>query len=456
MRTHNELVSLFNQIADDHKQIKSFGYGDLGEVIEKDGFSKFEYPRLFLIDQPNLVNGFDYFHNFRFLIMDIPAQDESDETEIISDTKSIVIDVIALLKDIDNSNADMKEFMLQDSINIDPFTERFGDMVAGWSATVSYKEHFGYHRCEVPFEGTIVLNGGCAGVVVTDSDGVTETVVASGGNFTCTPAGGDATVENSDLTYTDTVAPGATLVLPDINHIDSDGSVVPTPAQTVFTATPCTTASGIAYQMPMLTGQLTSYRANDDGGNLAAGTYDYTPPPFPVSYARLDTADANAFFKLISNNTFGHKFRLTGTLGGYRNPVDGVFYDVNGVVSSKAIEFADGLVIDHLTRLMWILAIQTGIWNDLISNAATTVVGGFTGFHLGNLEEVKTVADAEDANWFNYQPFKFSITPLGNLFTSTTRKQATTQAFTFQPNGNGLGQIAKTNNVAGLYCRYHL
>lgn len=49
----------------------------------------------------------------------------------------------------------------------------------------------------------------------------------------------DATVENSDQTYSNTVASGGTLALPDINHVDSDGSTVPTPAQTVFTATPC-------------------------------------------------------------------------------------------------------------------------------------------------------------------------------------------------------------------------
>lgn len=46
-----------------------------------------------------------------------------------------------------------------------------------------------------------------------------------------------ATVTNSDSTFNATVASGATLILSDINHIDSDGTPVPTPAQTVFIST---------------------------------------------------------------------------------------------------------------------------------------------------------------------------------------------------------------------------
>ena len=49
----------------------------------------------------------------------------------------------------------------------------------------------------------------------------------------------NATVENSDLSYTDTVASGGTLVLPDIPNVDSDGATVNTPAQVPFVCTPC-------------------------------------------------------------------------------------------------------------------------------------------------------------------------------------------------------------------------
>lgn len=63
----------------------------------------------------------------------------------------------------------------------------------------------------------------------------TARIIRSGNtpSTTCLPG----SVSNSDATYSASVASGGSLVLPDINHVDSDGSSVPTPAQTVFVAT---------------------------------------------------------------------------------------------------------------------------------------------------------------------------------------------------------------------------
>lgn len=63
--------------------------------------------------------------------------------------------------------------------------------------------------------GTLVLPD----VTITDSDG-TPITVPSVQNFVCTPIPpcADATVENSDVTYTATVASGGTLVVPDTTY----------------------------------------------------------------------------------------------------------------------------------------------------------------------------------------------------------------------------------------------
>lgn len=53
------------------------------------------------------------------------------------------------------------------------------------------------------------------------------------------PSCADATVKNSDNSYNDTVAPGATLTLPNISFTDSDGTVSSVPAVTDIVATPC-------------------------------------------------------------------------------------------------------------------------------------------------------------------------------------------------------------------------
>ena len=67
-----------------------------------------------------------------------------------------------------------------------------------------------------------------------------------------------ATVTNSDDSYTQTVASGATLELPDVTHTDSDGAEVVLPAMTPFEATlcegggPCEDAHVLINQKPVI------------------------------------------------------------------------------------------------------------------------------------------------------------------------------------------------------------
>ncbi|MDB2499851.1 hypothetical protein N9X40_03240 [bacterium] len=78
-------------------------------------------------------------------------------------------------------------------------------------------------------------------ITVTDSDGSTSSV-PSVQNVLCTPSA-DATVENSDSSYTNTVASGATLVLPDITVTDSDGSTSSVPSVQNVLCTPSADAT---------------------------------------------------------------------------------------------------------------------------------------------------------------------------------------------------------------------
>ena len=78
-------------------------------------------------------------------------------------------------------------------------------------------------------------------ITVTDSDGSTSSV-PSVQNVLCTPSA-DATVENTDSSYTNTVASGATLVLPDITVTDSDGSTSSVPSVQNVVCTPSADAT---------------------------------------------------------------------------------------------------------------------------------------------------------------------------------------------------------------------
>lgn len=250
----------------------------------------------------------------------------------------------------------------------------------------------------------------CKPVTVTDSDGVTEVEVPSGGNFTCTPSGDclDATVENSDQSYQNNVASGGTLILPNIDFTDSDGITSSVPSVQDIIATPCIVQSGIAYQRPQLTGQTTSYRTGDDGWNLANNVYDYTPPIYPVSYALLDVDAANPFTTLVNDNAFGggNKNRFTDDAGGQT--------------------YSNNYVIDHLTGLgIYIDLIGTSTaWADNIDAAQLLTLVSFTDWRMANINEALTMSDFELAVG-NFAPFNFDPT-ITVIQTSTTRSNAST------------------------------
>jgi len=75
-----------------------------------------------------------------------------------------------------------------------------------------------------------VVVSGCEGVHIYASDGAFIETVPSGDKYTLSGGGGSGFVENSDSSYTNTVASGSTLVLPDINVTDSDGSISSVPS----------------------------------------------------------------------------------------------------------------------------------------------------------------------------------------------------------------------------------
>jgi hypothetical protein len=106
--------------------------------------------------------------------------------------------------------------------------------------------------------------------------------------ITCTPSGTvTLNVSNSDDSYDVDIT--SDLELPDINNIDSDGSTVVTPAQTVFTATPFKRSSETFRD-----GQTSSYTTGDESYLLGNG---------------------DDFYTLSEKNPFDNAFRFTDFSG---------------------------------------------------------------------------------------------------------------------------------------------
>src|SRR3972149_1690765 len=96
--TYNQIITLLNNIAVAHKQLKSFETGELWEV-----------------------EGNIKLRTFTLLVFGQVKKDKSDEQEILSDCESILDDIIKIL--LNESN----DYDLIGDPVLNPFKEELGD-----------------------------------------------------------------------------------------------------------------------------------------------------------------------------------------------------------------------------------------------------------------------------------------------------------------------------------------
>jgi len=204
--TIEQIILLFKDIAARHKQINGFKVSEdynLGEIDDND------FPLLAIVPtKPNLprdVNGFSMFTmDFEIKLLDLVNDDLDNKINVYSDA-------VEILKDIVNEFA-THPYYADNSIDIisdasmtklDGFTDI--DLYGyGTELTLASPNKISF--CGSPIDN---LTGYSFAVV-------------------------DGKVVNTNLTYSQDVPLGQTVVLPDITHTQSDGTPTPTPAQTPF------------------------------------------------------------------------------------------------------------------------------------------------------------------------------------------------------------------------------
>lgn len=150
--TKNIIRRIFADIATAHWQINSFGYGELQELpqllFDEDTQSmpdRRRYPILFVSPDIDTIQGKTIYYGYKIVIADLVRTGEQNETEVESDTFLIIQDVIAQIQDQDYG------FLLDiDNIQIEPFTEKWTDLLTGHIATVRLKTAFQFNRCQIP------------------------------------------------------------------------------------------------------------------------------------------------------------------------------------------------------------------------------------------------------------------------------------------------------------------
>jgi hypothetical protein len=139
--TLNQLIGKLQTIATNHQQINSFFFGDIADL----GTEKpMQYPVLFADVAPSNFTYKVIGLNLQIMVMDIVKKDLSNENDVISDTLQIIEDVIIELRN------PSEVFLIQDSINLTPFSDSQGDEVSGWTANITINIPSTYNSCAVP------------------------------------------------------------------------------------------------------------------------------------------------------------------------------------------------------------------------------------------------------------------------------------------------------------------
>lgn len=149
----NQFKDDLEAIATNHRQINTFGFGDLWEVDLSTSTSGIIYPLVWV--EPGDArfegeHGNIFKMDFRFFFLDLVAKDESNEVEVYNDQLLVAVDFMTTLNTLaykENFNALVKAGVFE------RVTESFGesdDGVAGWKVTIAVQFFNLWDRCAIP------------------------------------------------------------------------------------------------------------------------------------------------------------------------------------------------------------------------------------------------------------------------------------------------------------------
>ena len=164
MVNYKIIINDFKELADKHKQINSFGTGDLNQLIyltsnvdgkDNDSWKAPIYPLMYVIPKSVNRGEQEITYPFDIVIADIMNTKNYDiETDLLSDTLEMAEDVLAQFKysvTTAQGNYETKyDISLPTSIN--PFTEAFDDILVGWTLSLEIVVDSPLNRCLAPYK----------------------------------------------------------------------------------------------------------------------------------------------------------------------------------------------------------------------------------------------------------------------------------------------------------------
>jgi hypothetical protein len=142
--TLNQIINQLEAVQQSHAQLNGFGFGEVFELSTQQE----NYPLMWANVLTSNISEKTLTLNFGVMILDIVSDDSRNERDTMSDTLSISQDVIAMLENPTNDD----NFLIGDSVTLEPLFEAFPDKVNGWLMTLSFELPFEANRCQVPIK----------------------------------------------------------------------------------------------------------------------------------------------------------------------------------------------------------------------------------------------------------------------------------------------------------------
>jgi len=168
--TLRQIVQLFENIATAHKGINDFHFGELWTIEEKMN-GNVKYPLLIVSPISYSTQEQVKERSFHFLVCDIPNKDKSNNTNILSETETILDDVIKILR------KESDDYELIGDPQLFPFEEEHSDWVSGTRSELTIRTNFASNYCDVP--AYPFVSPSAASYVVTIKNKITGDVIAT-------------------------------------------------------------------------------------------------------------------------------------------------------------------------------------------------------------------------------------------------------------------------------------
>lgn len=145
-KTYNNVIDTLACISLAHGLVNEVSTGDI-ENIDTSGVVK--YPLVHIVPTSVDAGVGALTFNFNILAMDLVKPDESNEQEVLSDTLIILTDILAEYKNGKKLGGNLDNYLQEDNdFTLEPFTERFDNVVSGWNCSYSITIPHTYNACD--------------------------------------------------------------------------------------------------------------------------------------------------------------------------------------------------------------------------------------------------------------------------------------------------------------------